>query len=343
MRVGILASLVTPLRAAPEGGVQTFVVTLARALLARGHDVILYAAEGSVAPGVPLREVEVPPGVEAALWRADRPPAPVEGLHEAFARAFYRMRADRREVVSQHAFDAEALELSAGWPALHTLHVPPGPNPTTAAVLTSPAPFVAVSAAMGRAWRRAGLSQVRVIRNGVAGVEPAPGPVLPRAVIAGRVSPEKGTAVALRVARRVGLEPVLVGHVYDRRYHREELGGVPVRPVPQQALWELMSRSGLTLLPAQWEEPFGLVAAEAQMVGCPVAAYRRGGLVEVIREGVGGALAPAGDEPALVEAARRALTLDRRRVRASARRRLLIGPVAARYERALAAVARAKL
>ncbi|MGH7910100.1 MAG: hypothetical protein ACREOV_00065, partial [Candidatus Dormibacteraceae bacterium] len=110
---------------------QTFVVTLARALLRRGHDVVLYAADGSLAPGVVLRTVPSPPGVEAALWRADRPAARVPGLRQAFAEAFRLMRADRREVLSQHAFDSEPLELSFGGPVLHTLHLPPLPNPTT--------------------------------------------------------------------------------------------------------------------------------------------------------------------------------------------------------------------
>lgn len=344
LRIGVLASLVTPLRAEPEGGVQTFVVTLARALRARGHDVILYAAEGSVTRDVPLRTLPVPAGVEAALWHADRPAAArVPGLRDAFAAAFARMAGDGRQVISQHAFDVEAFELAAGRPVVHTLHLPPAASPTTAAVLGSPGHFVTVSQAMGRAWRRAGLSRVRVIRNGVADVTVAPGAVEPRAVVAGRVSPEKGTATGLRVARALGLEPVLAGHVYDARYHREEVGAVPVRPLSQEALWELMARSAVTLVPSQWEEPFGLVAAEAQVVGCPVAAFRRGGLAEVVREGVGGALAPPGDEVGLVAAARRALALDRSQVRAAARRRLLIGPVAARYERVLAEVAGAKL
>ncbi|MFZ0215953.1 MAG: glycosyltransferase, partial [Candidatus Dormiibacterota bacterium] len=112
----MLASLVTPLRAAPEGGAQTFLVNLARALHSRGHDVVLYAAEGSVVPGLRVRALPAPPGVEAALWRhgAGGTPASsrVAGLGHAFAAAYAAMREDQREVVSQHAFDAEAIELA---------------------------------------------------------------------------------------------------------------------------------------------------------------------------------------------------------------------------------------
>ena len=52
-----------------------------------------------------------------------------------------------------------------------------------------------------------------------------------------------------------------------------------------------MARSAVTVMAAKWEEPFGLVAAEAQVAGCPVAAYARGALPEVVAEGAGGFLA----------------------------------------------------
>jgi glycosyltransferase involved in cell wall biosynthesis len=94
-------------------------------------------------------------------------------------------------------------------------------------------------------------------------------------------------------------------------------------------------------MPVEWDEPFGMVAAEAQLAGCPVAGYRRGGLPEVVEEGVGGFLAEPGDFEGLLDAVRAALRLDRAAVRASALRRLLIGPVAATYERDLGATAEA--
>jgi glycosyltransferase involved in cell wall biosynthesis len=75
------------------------------------------------------------------------------------------------------------------------------------------------------------------------------------------------------------------------------------------------------------------------MAGCPVAGYRLGGLPEVVAERVGGYLVEAGDENRLVEAVEAAGRLDRAAVRRSARRRLLIGAAARRYERALESVA----
>jgi glycosyltransferase involved in cell wall biosynthesis len=51
----------------------------------------------------------------------------------------------------------------------------------------------------------------------------------------------------------------------------------------------------VVLYPARWDEPFGMAAAEAQACGTPVVAFRRGGLGEVIMDGVTGFLVPPDD------------------------------------------------
>lgn len=345
VRVAMVASLVSPLREAQLGGAQAFQTDLARALASRGHEVALFCAAGSDLGGLRLETVPAPAGVERALvMPAGRPPPPLPGLRLAFAELFARVRAWGGDVVSLHAFDAEALEEAVGGelPVLHTLHLPPLVPAVMRAVLSARGRprvrFVTVSQAMRRAWSTAGLDEVQVIPNGVPVFEVPELPVAARAMVAGRVSPEKGTASAIRVARRVGLEPLVVGSVYDREYWRGQVC-VPVRSVARPELWRLMAASAVTLMPVEWDEPFGLVAAESQMAGCPVVGYRRGGLPEVVTEGVGGFLVEPGDEEALAAAVERARRLDRPSVRRAARERLDIGPVAVAYEEALAALA----
>jgi len=75
------------------------------------------------------------------------------------------------------------------------------------------------------------------------------------------------------------------------------------------------------------------------MAGCPVAAYRRGAMSEVVEEGVSGYLASPDSVDELVAATRSALGLDREAVRASALRRLGLDPMLDAYEGALKAVA----
>jgi glycosyltransferase involved in cell wall biosynthesis len=82
-----------------------------------------------------------------------------------------------------------------------------------------------------------------------------------------------------------------------------------------------------------------MVGAEAQMAGCPVAGYARGGLLEIVEPGVSGFLSEPGDVNALAEAALAATKLDRVAVRASAIDRLSLDDSLDAYEAALAAVA----
>jgi len=336
VRIAVVASLVTPLREAQLGGAQAFLTDLARALDGRGHDVTVYCAEGSSAAVPRMVTVPAPAGVEAALvMPGGAPPAGMPALRTAFERLFTMVRADGCDAVSQHAFDVEAFEFAAGLPVLHTLHLPPlVPGVVAAALYASCA---TVSESMRRAWSAAGLTGIRVLPNGVPAFTPPHVPVEARALIAGRVSPEKGTAAAVLAAGRAGLEPLLAGTVYDGAYWEREVG-VPVEPVDRRELWRLMAGSAVTLMPIEWDEPFGMVAAEAQMAGCPVVGYRRGALPEVVEEGVGGVLVRSGDLDALVAAIPAARGLDRGLVRESALRRLSIERSAAAYEAALAAL-----
>lgn len=81
---------------------------------------------------------------------------------------------------------------------------------------------------------------------------------------------------------------------------------------------ELIGRAGAVLFPSPWEEPFGLVIAEAAARGTPVIALARGAAPELIADGVTGVL--GADEEALVAAVPRALALDPAACRARAER-----------------------
>ena len=337
--IAIITSPVTPVPAT-AGGAQAFVVDLAQAL-AREHRVTVYCAEGSKVPGVRLVTVPVPAEAARALVLPARPqPASVPDMQEAFERMFCEVRRRRHDVVSQHAFDAEAFELSRDLPVLHTLHLPPLVKTVVdAARLHEPHALAAVSEASRDDWQRAGVRVGRVLRNGVPDAQAAQGPVNPIGLIAGRLSPEKGIEDGIEAAKRAGLRPLVVGAPYDPGYTPDLRGAERLEPLDRRELRQLMGRCAVTLVPIRWEEPFGMVAAEAQMAGCPVAGYRRGALPEVVEEGVSGFLAEPDSIEDLSRAAIACCALDRAAVRKSALRLLALAPCVSRYERALAEVA----
>jgi glycosyltransferase involved in cell wall biosynthesis len=76
------------------------------------------------------------------------------------------------------------------------------------------------------------------------------------------------------------------------------------------ALERVLAPAWIQAVPSVWEEPFGLVAAEAMMRGTAVVATSGSGLEEQVIDGVTGHLVAAGDVPALARALERIL-LDR--------------------------------
>ena len=59
---------------------------------------------------------------------------------------------------------------------------------------------------------------------------------------------------------------------------------------------EFLKNAKATLMPIQWDEPFGLVAIESLAMGTPVIAFNRGALPEIIENGVSGFLVNSVEE-----------------------------------------------
>jgi UDP-glucose:tetrahydrobiopterin glucosyltransferase len=337
VRLAIVAPLVAPLREPHRGGSQAFVADLARGLVDRGHEVHLYAASGSHVAGVEVVDTGVDHhALQATLYRAG---APAREGGAVVARAFggvYAAVADGRyDVVHNHAFDPPAFTLAwrAGAPVVHTLHLPP--EPAVAIALgqarrnDAPPTIACVSERQAEAWRAhvpiAALLPPYVRTRSIPFGKIATG----GALFAGRLSAEKGVAEAIDIARAAQLPIDVFGDVYDARYAREQieprrgLPGVAIHAgVARTVLWDAMARASVALCPARWEEPFGMVAAEAQACGTPVVAFARGALDEVIVDRVTGVLVAPDDIGAAADAIEESASLSRTQCREHAEREL---------------------
>jgi glycosyltransferase involved in cell wall biosynthesis len=332
MKIAIMAPLVTAIREPQRGGSQSFVSDLARGLAGRGHEVHVYAASGSEIPGVEVIDTGVDPrSLAATLYRASGPSGREPGEAEAaaaaesaFTTAYMAMQVIRYDVIHNHAFDAPAVRLATALqaPVVHTLHLPPDQAVSAAlrhvARRSRPPAVAVVSDFQAGAWRRVVHVDEILPPYPPTRVIPWSGTAGPGALFAGRLSPEKGAAEAIDIARAAGVPIDVYGDVYDAAYSREQIDprrgwpGVAVhRGVPRTSLWEAMARAAVVLCPARWDEPFGLAAAEAQACGTPVVAFRRGGLGEVIVDGVTGFLVPPDDVPAAAEAVAKVTEISR--------------------------------
>jgi len=106
----------------------------------------------------------------------------------------------------------------------------------------------------------------------------------------GRIHPEKGVAEAVQAAKMTGEKLVIIGPPVTGRYWDEKIAPFLNEKiqylgfVPRRKLFKYYQRAKATLVPIQWEEPFGLVMKESMACGTPVVAFNRGSVSEVVRD-----------------------------------------------------------
>ena len=112
----------------------------------------------------------------------------------------------------------------------------------------------------------------------------------------GRVEAIKGPHLAIEVARRTGLPLVIAGNIplehqawFNSTIAPELDAQIRyVGPVDDARKAVLLGQARALLMPILWDEPFGIVMAEALACGTPVLGLRRGAVPEVVEDGVSG-------------------------------------------------------
>ena len=341
LRIGLVAPPFVPGPPPRYGGTELVVEELARGLVALGHDVTLFGT-GDSAPPCRLRA-----GIPRAVWPPDER---VERAHAAWAAAAIDEDVASFDLVHAHtpAF-LEFADLLPDLPVVHTLHLAPDGG-GAAAYARGPARVQHVAISRRQRALYPALARCVVVPHGLDEARYRTASPEPYLAFLGRLSEVKGPDVAVRAARRAGLELRVAGrpHEADGAFFRATLRDLLAEPhvrrlgeVGHEAKVELLARAAALLFPIGWEEPFGLVMIEAMLCGCPVLAFRGGAVDEVIEPGLTGFVAE--DERHLAWLARHAAPrLDRaaRRARAVARfsRDRMVDRYLAVYRRVLAEV-----
>jgi len=155
----------------------------------------------------------------------------------------------------------------------------------------------------------------------------------------GRASPEKGTHLAVEVARRAGLPlKMAVKRVDEAEWvYWDEMVAPRLRgdeqiyeQPPHEVKWDILAHARATLFPIDWEEPFGLVMVESMACGTPVIARPRGAVPEIVCDGVTGFVRE--DLGAMVDAVSHLGALDPRQCRSLIEERFSSAVMVSRYE-----------
>jgi glycosyltransferase involved in cell wall biosynthesis len=159
-------------------------------------------------------------------------------------------------------------------------------------------------------------------------------------VFLSRIERIKGAHNAIQIARRAGRKLIIAGNRVESAeaaaYWRTEIephlaaGQVEyVGPVDDEAKAELLGDAAAMVVPIEWDEPFGIVFAEALACGTPVISARRGAVPEIIRDGVEGFLVSSAEEGAVAVA--RLASISRRACRERVMARFSLPVVARQY------------
>jgi glycosyltransferase involved in cell wall biosynthesis len=314
MRIALLAPVALPVPPAGYGGTELVVSLLADGLVARGHDVTLFAS-GDSCTSARLRAC-YPRHLEA-LGVTDRLAyRPYEVSHVAWAFA----QSGEFDLIHDHTKDLGTLfSRFCPTPVVTTIHNDFTPERRSAYGAFPEHPYVAISHA--HAARMPELNYAGVVYNGLDLADTAF-----RAdkddylLFLGRLDEVKGAHTAARVAQALDMPLVMAGRVApkDHAFYTREvepyLDGVKRRYVGEvtgRPKWDLYAGARALLFPIAWAEPFGLVMIEAMAAGTPVVATRMGSVGEVVEDGVTGCLVePPGDLESFVAATRAALTLS---------------------------------
>ncbi len=334
MRILLAADPIVAVPPTGYGGIERIVDALAGELRARGHTVALMAKAGSTCT------------VDARFaW----PGASVNGRLDTLRNALALRQAVRRfrpDVVHSFARLAYLLPvLPSVTPKIMSYQRHTGARAIRPALrlarrgtlrFTGCSEFICTQGrAAGGDWRSI-LNFVDSRKFDFVAAVPADAPL----VFLSRIESIKGPDIAIAIARRIGRRLVLAGNRAsegpEARFFEErvapQLGtnGIEwIGEVDDPVKNRLLGQAAALLLPIRWEEPFGIVLAEALACGTPVLTCPRGATPEIVEPGRTGFFFETVEEGA--DAVHRIAELDRRACREAATIRFSLDSCVTQY------------
>ncbi len=285
MKIAVIAPVWVRVPPEQYGGIEVVVNLTVEELVRQGKDITLFAT-GDAITGAKLRYI-YPQAVGFASGHQSFPET-----HVAWAFS----QAGEFDVLHNHAGVAGiAMARLINKPVVTTLHnnyfVPE--NPVFFEQNKANQFFVPISDAQKR--EVPGLNFTRTVYNAIdVSKYPFQEEKEDFLLSLGNLWEVKGHDTAIAVAKQLGMKLIIAGKLdpkgeeFFRTKVEPEIDGEQIifeGQITQERKMELFSKARAFLFPIRWEEPFGLVMAEAMACGTPVIAFRHGSVPEVIVDG----------------------------------------------------------
>lgn len=336
MKIAIIALINNPVAKPFEGGMETQIWWLARKLIDRGHDVTLFAS-GDSDP-----DLNLVPIIPQSLFK--------NSCFKAADGRTLKNKVDRkiRSFVAHSAYKKLGKHLSkeGGFDIIHnnslfstplldahnyaapvvsTLHTPPFREITKGVIEAgkkNTVQFVSVSQSLADTWSEFVTSEVIYnglnVENWEFQAEPDP----EQAIWFGRITPQKGTHLAVQAAIDAGYKLNVFGRIVDQTYYDEKVAPLIESSksisyggnLDHKELQRYIGQSSVMINTPVWDEPFGLTFVEAMACGTPVVTLESGAAKEIITDETG-VIVPRDDFAGLVEAIKISASFDRKKCR----------------------------
>jgi len=343
MRIAQIAPLWERVPPPGYGGIELVVGLLTDELVRRGHEVTLFASGDSIT----LAKLE---SVYPRAFRLE-PSISEYSAYEALQLSRVYKQASKFDVIHSHVgynslFHASFVET----PTVHTLHGAFNSDTQKVYAEAPEQPYVSISNAQREPMKE--LNYAATVYNGIDTeshrfyAQPQSAPYL---AFLGRISPEKGTHIAIEIAQKSGVPLKMAGKVdrvdvdYFESQIKPHIDGKHIEYLGEANHFEkneLLGNAIAMLFPITWREPFGLVMTESMAAGTPVLAKPLGSVPEVIANGKTGFLCHSVDD--YVNAIQRLGEIDRSECRAHVERNFSIKSMVDGYLEVYSKVTRKK-
>ncbi|MDD4931612.1 MAG: glycosyltransferase family 4 protein [Candidatus Colwellbacteria bacterium] len=343
LKIAQIAPLWFPIPPLKYGGIERVVALLTDGLVDKGHDVTLFASPGSKTKAKLVTVFDKPLIEGGVSWNN-----PIWNLRN-LSIATEMANAGDFDVIHTHLdiWSVFFHNLSK-CPVVHTMHNPlyrtnADANKddrlrlfTEEAHRTNMA-FISESA---KSQAMVGFPNSRVVYNGIDLDDFKFGSGGDHFIWIARVNKHKGIENAILAAEKLGVRLTLAGRIDSTQQDYFDNVIKPrlndkitfIGELSQDQLPEFYGSATALLYPIEWEEPFGLVVAEAMACGTPVIAYRRGSMPELIEDGKTGFVID-GDIDLLVEKMKLVSGMDRNYVRGHVERNFSKEKMVEEYEK----------
>lgn len=330
MRIAQIAPLWIPVPPITYGGTEFVVSLMTEELVKRGHDVTLFATGDSKTSA---RLVPVWP---KSLWRAK-----LLAPHAVFSLLYHEVisRQNEFDIIHDHCeFYTTPYSKFLKPPIISTIH-----HPMYEEVIMLFKKFPQINyVAISKNQRRTapGVNFAKTIYNGIP-LDSYLFQEKPKDYLLwlSKVTPEKGLAEAIEVAKKTGEKLIIAGIIPKEQQDYFEYRIQPmidnekirfVGAANFEKKVELFRNAKVLLYPIRRPEPFGLVVIEAMACGTPVIAFKEGSMPELIKEGKTGFLVNSQEE--MIAALKKINQIERRDCRRHIRTKFSLQKMVNKYE-----------